>query len=37
MKTKKILYAVALLAAAYNLQSCKPKDAGSAVAGDAAQ
>lgn len=37
MKTKKILYGLALLAAAYNFQACKPKDAGSAVAGDAAQ
>jgi nitrous-oxide reductase len=37
MKTKKILYGLALLTAAYNFQACKPKDAGSAVAGDAAQ
>lgn len=37
MRTKKILYGLALMAVAYNFQACKPKDAGSAVAGDAAQ
>lgn len=37
MKTKNIVYALSLAAIALSIYSCKPKDAGNAVSGDAAE
>ncbi len=37
MKTKNIVYALSLAAIALSVYSCKPKDAGNAVSGDAAE